>query len=122
MALREKRLQPIHLLVLQPVKIAHYHPRQFGSLNHAGRAASSRSMVLTLGHARSHPAARAYCRRNAATVTYSASLNSCESCSVGLVVTSSTVDRFRLFATVLGFCSVQCSAGRAKLTIAVLLL
>lgn len=43
-ALREKRLQPIHLLVRQPEKVAHDHPRKFGSLNHAGRAASSRSM------------------------------------------------------------------------------
>ncbi|WP_233517127.1 hypothetical protein, partial [Pseudotabrizicola alkalilacus] len=37
-------LQPLHLVVRQPEKIAHHHPRQFGSLNHAGRAASSRLM------------------------------------------------------------------------------
>ena len=44
MALREERPQPLHLLVGQPVKVAHHHPRQFGSLNHADRAASSKSM------------------------------------------------------------------------------
>jgi hypothetical protein len=42
MALRKKRLQPLHLLVGQPEKVA--HPRQFGSLNHPGRAASTQSM------------------------------------------------------------------------------
>ena len=44
MALREKRLQPLHLLVRQPEKIAHHHTRQFGALNHVAIAASSRSM------------------------------------------------------------------------------
>ena len=44
MALREERLQPLHLLIGQPEKVAHHHPRQFGSLNHAGRAALSRLM------------------------------------------------------------------------------
>lgn len=48
MALRKKRLQPLHLLVRQPEKVAHHNPRQFGSLNHAGRAASSRSMGPSL--------------------------------------------------------------------------
>lgn len=42
MALRKERRQPLHLLVGQPEKVAHLHPRQFGSLNHAGRAASRR--------------------------------------------------------------------------------
>ncbi|WP_304618221.1 AAA family ATPase, partial [Paracoccus sp. (in: a-proteobacteria)] len=37
-------LQPLHLRVGQPEKIAHHHPRQFGSLNHAGRTASRKSM------------------------------------------------------------------------------
>ena len=45
-ALWKERLQPLHLLVGQPEKVAHDHPRQFGSLNHASRAASSRSMGL----------------------------------------------------------------------------
>lgn len=44
MALREERRQPLHLLFGQPEKVAHLHPRQFGSLNLAGRAASSRLM------------------------------------------------------------------------------
>src|SRR5690606_21158661 len=44
MALRKERLQPLHLRVGQPEKVAHHHPRQFGSLNHAARAASSKSM------------------------------------------------------------------------------
>lgn len=43
-AFGEERLQPLHLRVRQPEKVAHPHPRQFGSLNHAGRTASSRSM------------------------------------------------------------------------------
>ncbi len=44
MAPWKERLQPLHLLFGQPEKVAHHHPRQFGSLNHAGRAASSRLM------------------------------------------------------------------------------
>jgi hypothetical protein len=44
MALWKERLQPLQLRLGQPEKVAHHHPRQFGSLNHAGRAASSRSM------------------------------------------------------------------------------
>lgn len=44
MALRKEPLQPLHLLVGQPEKVAHHHPRQFGSLNQAGRPASTRSM------------------------------------------------------------------------------
>ena len=44
MALRDERLQPLHLLFRHPEKVAHHHPRQFGSLNHAGRPASSRLM------------------------------------------------------------------------------
>ncbi len=44
MALREERLQPLHLLVGQPEQVAHHHPRQFGAVNHAGRETSSRSM------------------------------------------------------------------------------
>ena len=37
-------LQPRHLLVGQPEKVAHRHPRKLGSLNHAGRTDSSRLM------------------------------------------------------------------------------
>jgi hypothetical protein len=33
MALRQKRPQQLHFLVGQPEKVAHHHPRQFGSLN-----------------------------------------------------------------------------------------
>jgi hypothetical protein len=44
MALRKERPQPLHLLVRQPEKIAHHYPLQFGSLNHAVREASRRSM------------------------------------------------------------------------------
>ena len=44
MALRKKRPKPGHLCVRQPEKIAHRHPRQFGSLNHAAEATSSRSI------------------------------------------------------------------------------
>ena len=44
MALREERPKPGHLRVRQPEKIAHRHPHQFGSLNRAAEATSSRSM------------------------------------------------------------------------------
>lgn len=44
MALRKERLQPLHLLVRQPVKIAHHHPRKCEELNHAPTADSSKSM------------------------------------------------------------------------------
>jgi hypothetical protein len=44
MAPREKRLQPLHLIVRQPEKIAHHTPCNFGALNHAATAVSSRSM------------------------------------------------------------------------------
>ena len=44
MALGKERLQPFHLVFGQPEKIAHLHPRQFGAVNHAVTAASSRSM------------------------------------------------------------------------------
>ena len=44
MALREERPKPGHLCVRQPEKIAHHHPHQFGGLNHAAGAESSRSM------------------------------------------------------------------------------
>lgn len=42
MALRKERRQPLHLLVFQPEKVAHHHPRQSGSLHRAARTASSR--------------------------------------------------------------------------------
>jgi hypothetical protein len=49
-ALRKERPQPLHLLVGQPEKVAHHHPRQFGSLNHAGdRRPQADQWVLTLG-------------------------------------------------------------------------
>ena len=48
MALRKERLQPLHLRVGQPEKVAHHHSRQSRSLNHVDQAASSRLMVLTL--------------------------------------------------------------------------
>lgn len=38
------RLQPLHTLIRQPEKVARHHPFPFGSLNHAGRVASSGSM------------------------------------------------------------------------------
>ena len=41
MALREERLQPLHLLVGKPEKIAHRNPHQFGSLNHVDQTVSS---------------------------------------------------------------------------------
>ena len=44
MALRKKRLQPVHLLVGQPEKVAHHDARKFGSLNHAGQTDSSRTI------------------------------------------------------------------------------
>lgn len=44
MAFREKRLEPVHLLVGQLKKVAHLHPRQFGGLNQVGLATSSRTM------------------------------------------------------------------------------
>jgi hypothetical protein len=44
MALRTEKPKTLHLHLCQPEKIAHQHPRQFGSLNHAGMKASSRSM------------------------------------------------------------------------------
>ena len=44
MALGKERPQPLHLRFGQPEQVAHHHPRQFGSLNHEGTDASSRSM------------------------------------------------------------------------------
>lgn len=61
MALRKERLQPLYLLILQPEKIAHHHPHQFGSLHHEGRAASSRTMnpdpelTANINHGHRHP-------------------------------------------------------------------
>ena len=42
------RLQPLHTLIRQPEKVARHHPFPFGSLNHAGRVASSGSMGPSL--------------------------------------------------------------------------
>lgn len=44
MAVSEEGPQPLHLLVRQPEKMAHHHPRKIGSLNHAASGAPSRSM------------------------------------------------------------------------------
>ena len=45
MAVRKKRPMPSHLCFRQPEKIAHRHPRQFGSLNHAAEVTSSKSIM-----------------------------------------------------------------------------
>jgi hypothetical protein len=47
MALWEERTKPVDLFLGQPEKVAHHHPRQFGSMNHASTSPSSK-WVLTL--------------------------------------------------------------------------
>ena len=57
MAPWKERRQPLYLRLGQPQKVAHHHPRQFGSLHHAGKQASRQLIgpALRAKSDRNHP-------------------------------------------------------------------